>query len=598
MDQTTNDPTFQPHLRFRSITLRRGVFLTWIVLVALIAQAVRIGEATDRTFLLSASAFVVLLALGGLANWEKLLGSVAGGYLTWAWTVLLTLALASLATIPGMYQTVVPLFAGIVVLTGLALTPIRHIFVSILTGFVIVLAALLSGELDALESIVTPVLTVGVVAAATGVIGSELEKESKAGAEHLKELQEQRADFERLYAVSATLASAESLAEGLPQIVGTVCRYLDAQVGIVFLHSADDHTLKVMNPMWVNGYTLETDDLKIPISGGGILPQVFRSGRPMRLEHVTSNIGQFGVIAELGLTQALVAPLRVEGHNVGVIVVGDPHNGSFRDEQLEDLASLGAPAALVLSQLGRYEAAAEMTRRMREIAQMKTDFVSVVSHELRTPLTSIIGSLDTVVRPELSADVAKDLITSARRQASRLQRLIEDLLIVSRIDRHAVPVSPEPISMVRFLDETVSTVHGIEEISVSVDPPDLTIFADHDHLGRVFINLIENAVKYAPGSPVEIKALQVGSRVEIDVIDHGAGIPADQRERIFERFTQIESSDTRTRGGTGLGLSIVKGLVEAMNGQVAVSETPGGGATFTVNLPPASVSMSPGLRSA
>jgi two-component system OmpR family sensor kinase len=88
---------------------------------------------------------------------------------------------------------------------------------------------------------------------------------------------------------------------------------------------------------------------------------------------------------------------------------------------------------------------------------------------------------------------------------------------------------------------------------------------------------------------VEIVARAVRTRVDIDVIDHGEGIPAEARQTIFDPFTQLERSNIRTRGGTGLGLSIVKGLVEAMQGQVGLSETPGGGATFTVSLPPASV---------
>jgi signal transduction histidine kinase len=283
----------------------------------------------------------------------------------------------------------------------------------------------------------------------------------------------------------------------------------------------------------------------------------------------------------------MVAPMRVEGFNVGAIAVGDPLHGSFRVEQLDEFASLAAPAALVLSLLGRYEAASEMSRRMQEIAQMKTDFVSVVSHELRTPLTSIIGSLDTVNRPELSPDLAQDLLDSARRQAGRLQRLIEDLLMVSRIDRQAIPVAMETIAVRQLLEEVADTVQGADAVTVSVAPGSLQVSADPDHLRRVFINLIENAVKYAQGSPVELVARQFRDRVDVDVIDHGEGIAPSERLRVFEPFTQTEHSDTRTKGGTGLGLSIVKGLTEAMNGRVTLSDTPGGGATFTVSLQPA-----------
>src|SRR5690606_4967271 len=161
----------------------------------------------------------------------------------------------------------------------------------------------------------------------------------------------------------------------------------------------------------------------------------------------------------------MVAPLKVEQFSVGVIVVGDATSGTFRPEQLEQLAFLAGPAGLVLSQIGRYEEQTEMNRRLEEVAQMKTDFVSVVSHELRTPLTSIIGSLDTVNRPELApqATTAKDLITTARRHAARLRRLIQDLLMLSRVDRGAIPIDAEPLPLTARVD------HVLDGISVAAE---------------------------------------------------------------------------------------------------------------------------------
>ena len=580
----------RPLLRFRAAGLRRSVVLAWLIVGVLTAQAVSNDIVNEEPrFLISIGVFVFILAGATAANWNKVLETEVGPWLAWGWTISLTLVLASIASIPTMFNLVVPLFSGVVVLTGLVLPPVRHVFVSILAVALLVLVALIGSESDfEIGEIFIPALTVTVVAGATTLIATEFEREALRGANRLRDLQDQRADFERLYAVSATLASAESLTEGLPQIVGTICNYLEAQIGVVFLYQPDDHSLKIMSPMWVNGHTLDVGDMKIRVTSGGIIPQVFRSGKALHLESIDENPDNFGVVGELGMSEALIAPLRVEGFNVGVIAVGDPLSGSFKADQTFELASLAAPAALVLSQLGRYEAAAEMTKRMKEVAQMKTDFVSVVSHELRTPLTSIIGSLDTVTRPELSKEASLDLIESARRQAGRLQRLIEDLLMVSRIDRQSVPVSPEQIKLLPYLHEVTRTVK-IDQLTISVEPSDLIISADPDHLGRVFINLVENARKYAPSSPVEIVARAVRSRVDIDIVDHGEGIPFDQQSRIFDRFTQVERSDTRTRGGTGLGLSIVKGLVEAMGGQVAVADTPGTGATFTVSLPPATV---------
>ena len=354
----------------------------------------------------------------------------------------------------------------------------------------------------------------------------------------------------------------------------------------MFLYEPDDHTLRIISPMWVNGHTLEVEEIRLRVTGGGIVTKVFRSGKAIRLDRMTDRPEQFGVLGELGIDEAIVSPLRVEGYNVGVLAVGDPVERHFSDGQVADVASLAAPAALVLSQLGRYEAAAETTRRMREVAQMKTDFVSVVSHELRTPLTSIIGSLDTMGREGLSIEAREELTESARRQADRLQRLIEDLLFASRVDRQTIPITIQPVPVLELLDEITHTTREKVDVTVSVEPHDLVVSADPDHLRRVFINLVDNAAKYASGRSGEIIARAVRSRVDIDVVDHGGGIPPEMRGRIFDAFTQLERSETRTKGGTGLGLSIVRGLVEAMDGQVSVSDTPGGGATFTVSLPP------------
>jgi signal transduction histidine kinase len=435
-------------------------------------------------------------------------------------------------------------------------------------------------------------LTVAVVAAATALVGLEFEREAVRSNEREVQIDQQRLDFERLYAVSATLARAESLAEIVPHLIGTICKYLDAQVGVVLLYDPDRHRLELMSPIWVNGYPLESEPITLDVAAAGIVTQTYRAGKPYYVREVDQDSDNHILLKELGLKQALVAPLKVESLRVGVIIVGDPYVGTFTEDQVEQLGSLAAPAGLVLSQIGRYEAQADMTRRLEEVAQMKSDFVSTVSHELRTPLTSIIGSLDTVNRPELAPTqpTAQHLLSTARRQAGRLQRLIDDLLVVSRIDRGAIPVHLEAISLRQAFDE-VNRVVSIEPTFV-VDPEGLAVEADRDHLSRILINLVENAAKYAAGSPVELFAWERGPNVLIVVVDHGPGIPDHERDRVFERFTQVDQSDTRSKGGTGLGLSIVKSLTEVMHGSVRVEATEGGGATFVVELP-----MAPALQS-
>lgn len=568
--------------------MRRAVALTWVVLAILAAQAVRQWEENfdELGFAIAVVVMALVLLASSLIDWYRVMPTHRGPWATLAWTASISLCLVVVGTQPGMETLTPPMFFGVVALSGLVLDRFKHVLITILAVASLAFLAFTSNQPLNLASLLVQIFSVIVVATATALMGYEFEQESTRSARRLTDLQRQRADFERLYAVSATLAGAESLSEVLPELVGRICTYLNAQVGVVMLYVPDSHELKLMDPIWVTGYPLEAGDVSVSVSAGGVLSQVFKSGKPVLLDQIAERSDSYGILGDLGLKEAMVAPLRVEQFKVGVIAVGDPVDGSFGRDQLEALSSLGAPAALVLSQLGRYEAVAEMTRRLEEVAQMKTDFVSVVSHELRTPLTSIIGSLDTVARPELApqAETARNLLNTARRQAGRLQRLIEDLLIVSRLERNAVPIQLEKVVLEKFLSELAATLQ-IPDLSIEVMPADLTVLSDPDHLNRIFLNLLENAIKYAPSSPVEVRAAARGNRVEVAVSDHGAGIPSDMRERIFHRFTQLEGSATRTRGGTGLGLNIVKGLAEAMHGSVELIDTPGGGATFVVSLP-------------
>ena len=557
----------------------------WVVIVIIGAQAVRENVFGSALFLVPAAFFGTVLIAASLVDWNRVMATRNGPWATLTWNMATVLCLAVIATETRLSTVTEPLFFGVVALSGLVLDRFKHLLVSITVVASMALTSIVTGFAGVAE-LGVQILSVAVVAAATALMGHEFEYEAQRSARRLTDLQRQRADFERLYAVSATLAGADSLAEVLPELVGRICTYLNAQVGVVMLYIPETHELKVMNPIWVTGYPLEAGDITISVSTGGVLSQVFKSGKAVLLQRIADKPENYGVLGDLGLNEAMVAPLKVEQFKVGVIAVGDPVEGTFANEQLEALTSLGAPAALVLSQLGRYEAVAEMTRRLEEVAQMKTDFVSVVSHELRTPLTSIIGSLDTVARPELTpeTEAARNLLLTARRQAGRLQRLIEDLLIVSWLERNAVPIQLEPVRLLPFLTEVATTVQ-IAELTIDVQPPELAVMADPDHLNRILLNVLENASKYAPGSAVEVVAQARGSNVDVAIIDHGSGVPTDQRDRVFQRFTQLEGSATRTRGGTGLGLSIVRGLAEVMKGNVELLETPGGGATFSVTLP-------------
>lgn len=587
----TTEPTkpsvHEAMARFRASLVRRASAVAWVILAIIGAQAVRTEVYDDSAFYLPMIGLILLVVLSAVARWERIIANRGAPWVLGGWMLVFIAGVTAVGRVPELSATAQPVLFGLAAISGLLLVWWTHAFVTVAIGGAVAYLALTLGEVDAVPDVLAPVLTVAVVAAATALVGFELEREMVISVTREKMLEEQRLDFERLYAVSATLARAESLSEIVPYLVGTICRYLDAEVGMVLLHDGSLNKLKVMSPIWVNGAAVDAEETMIDIGTPNVVAQTYRAARPIHVKRVDDTTDAHFLLNDLGLTQAIVAPLKVEAMRVGVIIVGEPRRGDFTEDQLEQLGSLAAPAGLVLSQLGRYEAQAEMARRLEEVAQMKTDFVSTVSHELRSPLTSIIGSLDTVNRPELAPPepASQQLLLSARRQAGRLQRLIEDLLVVSRIDRGAIPVHYEPIALKEVFDE-VNRVVAVDA-STTVEPSDAAVEADRDHLTRVLTNLVENAAKYAPDSPIELYGWEQGARSFIAVVDHGPGIPEDQRERVFERFTQLDQSDTRSRGGTGLGLSIVKSLVEVMRGSVRIESTEGGGATFVIELPQA-----------
>ncbi len=214
-------------------------------------------------------------------------------------------------------------------------------------------------------------------------------------------------------------------------------------------------------------------------------------------------------------------------------------------------------------------------------------FAADASHELRTPLASIQGFAE-LHRSSPTGDEAHDLAWQrVDEEARRLTGLVEDLLALARHDQGA-PVRRDAVDLAEVAREAVTDMRAsAPDRSIEVDTPDeLLVLGDERQLRQVTLNLLGNAVAHTPpGTPVALRLTNGHARPELRVVDHGPGIPPDQRQRVFQRFVRLDASRARTSGGTGLGLSIVEALVAGHDGQVWVEDTPGGGATFVVRLP-------------
>lgn len=438
--------------------------------------------------------------------------------------------------------------------------------------------------------------TTGVLA---GIFAFEIRAQARRGAADLASLRAQRdelrdreVELNRLYDISRTIGAGEDLGEVLPELVGRAAGYVNARVGLVLLFQPETEGLEVLSPIWVAGQALEAEGYSFNLRDRSTAVRVFLQGRPVfsnNLDGDAEVVDAF--LKDLGVQRMAAVPLSVEGRPVGVLMVADKM-GDFTEDDIASLQTVAGPAAMVLDHLSRYEDAQETSRRMEELARMKSDFVSVVSHELRTPLTSVIGSLATLARPELAPPdpKAQRLIASAQTQASRLNRLIEDLLILSRLENRALNPQLEIVDIGELVNETIAGLQQWEGLTMRVEvAPSLpSVLVDREHFRRIVINLLDNARKYASDSAIEVSALQIRDEVRITVSDHGPGVPFEQADHVFERFTQLRRDEAA--GGAGLGLPIVKELVESMQGKVWYEPTVGGGATFVVALP---VSVSP-----
>ncbi len=234
----------------------------------------------------------------------------------------------------------------------------------------------------------------------------------------------------------------------------------------------------------------------------------------------------------------------------------------------------------------------DITER-KKVEQMKSEFISTVSHELRTPLTSIRGALGLVLGNAAGElpEKARLMLEMAARNSERLTLLINDILDLEKIEAGHLEFDFGIVDLValaaRALEDNQGYAHKHQvRLLLDCHIPEAPVRADEHRLLQVFSNLISNAVKYSPASGVvEVSVAADGANFRVAVRDHGAGIPQAFRSRIFQRFAQADSSDTREKGGTGLGLSITKAIVERHEGTVGYDTEAGVGTLFYFDLP-------------
>jgi signal transduction histidine kinase len=231
----------------------------------------------------------------------------------------------------------------------------------------------------------------------------------------------------------------------------------------------------------------------------------------------------------------------------------------------------------------------------REMDRMKSEFTAVVSHELRTPLTSIRGSLGLILGALAASLPAKvrELLEIAQTNCERLMMMINDILDIEKFSAGQLRFDVSVLPLGGVVLQAVEANEGYarrfnQRIDLTACPTDWAVAVDPDRFIQVVANLLSNAAKYSPpGGTVRVWCESRGGRFRINVRDDGPGIPEDFRGRMFEKFSQADSSATREKGGTGLGLYIARRFVEHMQGRIGFDSEVGHGSTFWIELPAA-----------
>jgi two-component system, OmpR family, sensor histidine kinase KdpD len=367
-----------------------------------------------------------------------------------------------------------------------------------------------------------------------------------------------------LYALAHDTATAVNMDDVLASGVGQIGRVFDAQVAILLPRGErlDGH------PHGASTFEVDEKDF-------AVATWVFENGQ--RAGRGTSTLPE---------ASAQFLPLRTPGRTVGVIGIRTRQDTPLSFDQELLLETFVNQIALVIER-ELLDEAAEQSLMLRESERLYAALLNSISHELRTPIATITGAASLLdAHSNGDSRVRAELVRSIQGSASRLNRLVANLLDMSRLDAGRLTLKLDWCDVGEVIGVAAQRVEECllhRPLNIDV-PPDLPLVRmDFVLMEQVLVNLFDNACSYSPpNAPISIEAQLNRSKLVIAVIDGGRGIPPDDLERIFDKFYRVPGTAS---GGTGLGLSICRGLVEAHGGTLTAENAPGGGARFVITLP-------------
>ncbi|HTF20860.1 MAG TPA: ATP-binding protein, partial [Chryseolinea sp.] len=341
------------------------------------------------------------------------------------------------------------------------------------------------------------------------------------------------------------------------------------------------------------GMIQERIDLRSDSPIADVIRTAINTREPQVFDNVTQRIGTlpsgaWGVAPE----KVAVLPIHQQTSKepFGVLVVALNPYRLFDDKYKSFFTLVADQVATSLSNVRALEEERKRAEALAEIDKAKTTFFSNISHEFRTPLTLLLAPVEDALNDPGIGPENKLRMEVAYRNALRMQKMVNTLLEFSRIEAGRAEGRFTRVNIGGFTEDLVSTFRSaIErsgmELIVHRGPIDAPVYVDLDMWERILLNLVSNAFKYSQKGKISVDIQQLGDHLEVAVADTGTGIPADQLERIFDRFHRIENAGGRSQEGTGIGLAMVRELVRLHRGTIEVNSSPGTGSVFTVKIP-------------
>ena len=409
-------------------------------------------------------------------------------------------------------------------------------------------------------------------------------------ANEMDELRQLVVRLSRLVEVSVTLNSTLEIEPLLNFLIGSAADLLDSEAASILLF--DEKTQRLYFAASTGADPDELRRIPVPLEGS-IAGAIYRDNRPLIINEVASDPRHYRQVGEKIRFEArtlIGVPMRMRDRRIGVLEALNKRGGHFTANDQHTLSIVASQAAVAIHNANLVSALQKAYDELGKVEKLKSDFIAIASHELRTPLGVILGYA--AILKEDADQATSEHAAAVLHSALRMRALIEDMTNMNMMRAGSAEVAPSRQPLQPIVDAAGEEMRMLieakgQELTRHVAAEELVASVDASKLTMALTNLLHNAMRFTPsGGRIALGLERHGAEAWVRVGDNGVGIPAEQLERVFDQFYQVEDHMTRRHEGMGLGLSIVRAVVRAHNGRVW-AESPGQdqGATFTIALP-------------